>query len=983
MMRPLHSLLLALAIFFVATPRASAVETRDLQRCQSAVEREGAKLQKVRTVALSRCVDRLLECTLGSEIDAVSPATCQAAALAACTRGFSRASTAATKFDTKAAGACDVPDSDLRSRRGLGFRDAADACAALTPPGSTATTAAALACARRTAACAADDQVEQSQPRAFELLDAAGLAASAPCIDARPPASPTAATSSTASLLYCQRVVANESAKVDRTQARSIRACAGALLRCDLPADRLERTLTERDACRAAALAPKCASTRARLLKHETTRTTRVLAACGAATIADVKARLGFAAVCPTATTLADVNACLATDLAARGQHAIGVLTPRSCALLRTNGQLTGYEGVCVPACGNGRVEGSEVCDDGNADTADRCTNACTTGPTDLETLLIPSTAHPAGTPDGTLGTAVAPGSTLATQFGSTTFDLNRASYTRYFVPGAGAPDAVLVLVPGFAGGAGSFRALAENILLRAASTTIQPEIWVYERRSNQLEDTAGADIAENDLDGILALDWFFGGSIGLPLDARLTRRAVFHSGPDVAFMANWTPAVFARDIDAVVEIARALPGSPAVFLGGHSLGTTFTGRYAATDLDVGAPVVPGFSKLAGLVLLEGGAGAVPATPPTSADLDRVIAKADGGLFHAVADGAARCVDGTPCTTDADCAGAPLPAGAVGNACIAPTDAYTGATAGPVAFINPLIQAAGHTIGIQGILDTDGLAAIQMDFGSGPAVDTVGGLGILNALPPSSVAAGLGFFLDDDFSPVAAFRASLGFSNNGPNNALLGLVVPGAAFSDPYRVWIDIDQTQPIQALPNNGAPTATLSKVWGQEKEITSLPRFLPALFAGATDFGDWYFPSAGLSTTVELTPAGAFGGLDSTPLSIGRGRPDIENLTQIANVDIPVISFGGSNGLTPTAASFRAFANSIGTCSAPSCTGATPRLVTDNPITPTYGGIAGGFEVYINEGYAHVDVVTADDDPLHNQVVTPLVAFLERNTP
>ena len=63
--------------------------------------------------------------------------------------------------------------------------------------------------------------------------------------------------------------------------------------------------------------------------------------------------------------------------------------------------------------------------------------------------------------------------------------------------------------------------------------------------------------------------------------------------------------------------------------------------------------------------------------------------------------------------------------------------------------------------------------------------------------------------------------------------------------------------------------------------------------------------------------------------------------------------------------------------------CSGATSRLVADDPITPTYGGIAGGFEVYINEGYAHVDVVTAEDDPVHNHVIAPLVAFLERNTP
>ena len=45
-----------------------------------------------------------------------------------------------------------------------------------------------------------------------------------------------------------------------------------------------------------------------------------------------------------------------------------------------------------------------------------------------------------------------------------------------------------------------------------------------------------------------------------------------------------------------------------------------------------------------------------------------------------------------------------------------------------------------------------------------------------------------------------------------------------------------------------------------------------------------------------------------------------------------------------------------------------------------PTYGGAEGGFEVYISEGYAHVDVLTAEDDAT-NQVVAPLADFVARN--
>src|SRR6185503_1366380 len=104
----------------------------------------------------------------------------------------------------------------------------------------------------------------------------------------------------------------------------------------------------------------------------------------------------------PAALSMSDVDACLAADLESRSERGVGTAAPRGCALLRAAGQLTGYEDTCVPSCGNGIVEGAEVCDDGNADPTDRCTNACTTGPVDFATVIVPSTAAPADSPDGT-----------------------------------------------------------------------------------------------------------------------------------------------------------------------------------------------------------------------------------------------------------------------------------------------------------------------------------------------------------------------------------------------------------------------------------------------------------------------------------------------------------------------------------------------------------------------------------------------------
>ena len=124
----------------------------------------------------------------------------------------------------------------------------------------------------------------------------------------------------------------------------------------------------------------------------------------------------------------------------------------------------------------------------------------------------------------------------------------------------------------------------------------------------------------------------------------------------------------------------------------------------------------------------------------------------------------------------------------------------------------------------------------------------------------------------------------------------------------------------------------------------------------------------------------------LDSTKLSApppaGRGRCDIENLTQAANINIPVFAAGGSNGLTPVPGSYTPFASSIGVCTAPSCNG-TPRVIdasVPNPAFPMFGDVNGGFEVVIAEGFSHLDAVVSEDNA-DNPITPALADFLLRN--
>lgn len=595
------------------------------------------------------------------------------------------------------------------------------------------------------------------------------------------------------------------------------------------------------------------------------------------------------------------------------------------------------------------------------------------------ESVSLASAAQPAQTP-GTDGVMVT-NPKLITQFGGNDIDLNQAHYTRYFAAdqAGNQPDAILILVPGFEGGASNMAILADNLIPRALSdASMVLEVWAMDRRSNPLEDLVGLNIAEDNADPDIGLNFLFGDQLGLELSPELVdgpnRRVITHNaGADLAFMAQWTPLVHSQDIDAIVEQARQTARQGNVFLGGHSAGTGYTARYAATDLNISGSgtAEPGYAKLNGLVLLEGGGGGIADTAPTADTLNRIEAEFDGGLFGAVTAQQARCIDGqTACTVAseaADCA-------AFSNvSCTEPTDAYADSSLTPTELF-----AAAELVAIDAEANGDsGLSILQQDQGSpgNNAVEQVPeliGISILLGGNPGTSASLLGQFIDDD--GLAAATAPFLATSVGA----VGPIVDGV------DTWLGTGENIPASAFDDNGPAPQSPARagVWGVEAEPTDLKgRLMPFIYAGATNFFDWYYPSSGLGIASEL-------GLDTSALSapppLGRGRSDIANRTQAANINIPVIAFGGSNGLTPTPGTFSSFARSIGMCTAPACDGVTPRLLDEAQPSlafPSFGDISGGYEVYMSEGYAHLDILTADDGA-DNNVIGPLVDFMQRHT-
>jgi pimeloyl-ACP methyl ester carboxylesterase len=160
----------------------------------------------------------------------------------------------------------------------------------------------------------------------------------------------------------------------------------------------------------------------------------------------------------------------------------------------------------------------------------------------------------------------------------------------RVFVNKIGPSDAsrVMVLVPGFIGGAGDFRLIAREIVWRVPDL----QVWAVDRRSNALEDTsvfAGRDPEK-------AFDYYLRFQ---PVDGRRFQPL---NGRDFPYTRQWGLDLALRDLRRVILAAHA-GGARKVILGGHSLGASTAVAYSTWDFDGRR----GYKDIDGLVLIDGG----------------------------------------------------------------------------------------------------------------------------------------------------------------------------------------------------------------------------------------------------------------------------------------------------------------------------------------------------------------------------------------
>jgi hypothetical protein len=300
----------------------------------------------------------------------------------------------------------------------------------------------------------------------------------------------------------------------------------------------------------------------------------------------------------------------------------------------------------------------------------------------------------------------------------ATPAELNATHVLRYRPDVEPAPpaDAIVIALPGFLAGGGSYDALARALVRRGIAAGRVLEVWAIDRRANQLEDLRGADTAEAVGDPEIAWQYYNGlATVGG------TGFAGFHPAADVSYMSEWGLATHVDDVRAVLALVPAAARRGHVVLLGHSLSGSFVEAFAAWRFTDGTR---GAEQVAGLVLIDG----VLADAPI--DEAMYLAGAGGGL------------GATPGLTDirADAAFFELPI--LGQA------------------VFPMIE----------VLSLRALLAPEAVVADSVRDDTMRVLLLLgeSGVPAMTNAAALGFGFDDESCPLAFAGVSVGASRGGP-----------------------------------------------------------------------------------------------------------------------------------------------------------------------------------------------------------------------
>jgi hypothetical protein len=367
--------------------------------------------------------------------------------------------------------------------------------------------------------------------------------------------------------------------------------------------------------------------------------------------------------------------------------------------------------------------------------------------------------------------------------------------------------DAVIVIIPGFLGGASSFDQLARNTVRNAAKRRRYVEFWALDRRANCLEDSTGVQAAADAHDPSVAYDYYWGGRA-----VNGKRFAGF--APEAGFLKEFGLDLTLRDWYRVIQ---RIPGqrrrARKVICGGHSFGGPLTAAFASWDFD-GDPKTErdaGYEQCAGLVGLD-----------TTLAVNNPLggASPEGVLVQAAVNNGSPYVDVPPLT---------------------PETFEVPAVFGVGAAYEPqgtdLLRKLPHSTNID--------LAARMLFSRDTVHFATGMPSIRDFTITNQVA--LGGVFDDNSEPLAFIRTSVGFFAGGPlwdKNfpSPDGTLALPKEPKTPLYSWRNYDQVgaggAPV-ALNDSGAPYTS------RKSEISDISQLARTLFEAPANFVEHYFPT------------------------------------------------------------------------------------------------------------------------------------------
>ena len=141
---------------------------------------------------------------------------------------------------------------------------------------------------------------------------------------------------------------------------------------------------------------------------------------------------------------------------------------------------------------------------------------------------------------------------------------------------GPASAKTVLLLMPGFQGGAGDFSLIGRDIVTRVPGL----QVWALDRRSQALEDTTRfRDALAGRITPKQAFDYY----VGWIADSSIQPHYQPVDGK-ARLRRDWGLTTSLEDVRRVV--LRARRAGKRVILGGHSLGASMTAAYATWDFD-------------------------------------------------------------------------------------------------------------------------------------------------------------------------------------------------------------------------------------------------------------------------------------------------------------------------------------------------------------------------------------------------------------